>query len=283
MLNVKKKLRIKKKRINIPIGIFLILIVFTVSVSFININVSFVDLNNTSIKNRDTPKISAFWASINITNYQLNNTRHLHNDTITIKGNLKYNNGTGVKFTDIAIFVDGVINPQFTNTTNSMGDFNVNFRIPFKFDVHSISGYKIQVNVTDDSKGNVYRENYLIIYANATSIFEITRIDNFPKIPGEDFRVEGFLRYDNISGSGIPNVQINYQWFNSTYTWSSNSFFTNPLDGSFLQDITIPFNAFNQSINLNLSYSGDFPKINNSEVVIPNVRLFSDIRCIWNL
>ena len=104
---LKIKLRIKKKRKNISIGIFLIIIIFTVSISLINWSVNFVDLNNTqrSIDNRDTPKISAFWASINITNYQLNNTRHLHNDSITIKGNLKYNNGTGVVFTDVAIFV----------------------------------------------------------------------------------------------------------------------------------------------------------------------------------
>ena len=42
-----------------------------------------------------------------------------------------------------------------------IGDFQVDFRIPFTFDVHSISGYKIQVNVTDESEGNVFKENYI--------------------------------------------------------------------------------------------------------------------------
>jgi len=198
-------------------------------------------------------------------------------------GNLKYNNGTGVQFTEVAIFVDDVISPQFTNITNSIGDFQVNFRIPFTFDVYSISGYKIQVNVTDDSEGNVFKENYLIVFAKATSVFDITRIDIFPKIPGEDFRVEGFLRYDNMNGTGISDVQINYHWFNSTYNWPSNFFFTSPSDGSFTQDITIPTNVFIQTISLNLSYSGDFPKIGNSEIVIPNINLFSNVTCIWTI
>ena len=284
---LKKKLKIKVKKKNLAIGIFLVTTIFTISISSINRSVNFgeIDLENVhkSIYNRDILKISAFWASINITNYQLNETRHYHNDTITIMGNLKYNNGTGVQFTEVAIFVDDVISPQFTNITNSIGDFQVNFRIPFTFDVHSISGYKIQVNVTDESRGNVFKENYLIIFANATSVFDITRIDNFPKIPGEDFRVEGFLRYDNMNGTGISDVQINYHWFNSTYNTPNKFFFTSPSDGSFTQDITIPTNVFNQTISLNLSYSGDFPKINNSEVVIPNINLFSNVTCDWNI
>ena len=280
-------MRIKVKKKNLALGIFLITTIFAISISSINRSVNFgeLDLENghKSIYNRDILKISAFWASVNITNYQLNGTRHYHNDTITIIGNLKYNNGTGVQFTEVAIFVDDVISPQFTNITNSIGDFQVNFRIPFTFDVHSISGYKIQVNVTDESRGNVFKENYLIIFANATSVFDITRIDNFPKIPGEDFRVEGFLRYDNMNGTGISDVQINYHWFNSTYNWPNKFFFTSPSDGSFTQDITIPTNVFNQTISLNLSYSGDFPKINNSEVVIPNINLFSNVTCDWNI
>ena len=284
---LKKKLRIKVKKKNLALGIFLITTIFAISISSINRSVNFgeLDLENghKSIYNKDILKNSAFWASINITNNQLNGTRHYHNDTITIMGNLKYNNGTGVQLTGVAIFVNNVISPQFTNITNSIGDFQVNFRIPFTFDVHSISGYKIQVNVTDESRGNVFKENYLIIFANATSVFDITSIDNFPKIPGEDFRVEGFLRYDNMNGAGIPNAQINYNWFNSTDNWPSNFFFTSPSDGSITQDIPIPNNVFNQTISLNLSYSGDFPRIGNSEIVIPNIILFSNITCIWKI
>ena len=86
-----------------------------------------------------------------------------------------------------------------------------------------------------------------------------------------------------MNGSGIPNVQINYHWFNSTYNWPSDFFFTSPSDGSFTQHITIPLNALNQTISLNLSYSGDFPRIGNSEIVIAKIYLFSNITCIWNI
>ncbi|MFX1345151.1 MAG: hypothetical protein ACFFBC_04965 [Promethearchaeota archaeon] len=278
-------LRIKKKKF--AIGIFLITTILVISISLINgrVNLGEFDLDSShkNIKSRNIPKNSAFWASINITNYQLNGTRHYHNDTITVMGNLKYNNGTGVPFTEVAIFVDDIISSQPTNITNSIGDFQVNFRIPFNFDVYSISGYKIQVNITDESRGNVFKNNYLIIFANATSIFNITYAEGFPKIPGEIFGVEGFLRYDNMNGTGIPSVQINYNWFNSTYNWPSNFFFTSPSDGSFIEDIIIPTNVFNQTISLNLSYSGDFPYIGNSETVIPNIILFSNITCIWNI
>ena len=287
---LKIKLRNKKKRKNISIGIFLIIIIFTVSISLINRSVNFVDLNNTqrSIDNRDTPKISAFWASINITNYQLNNTRHLHNDTITINGNLEYaKNGTGVQFTEVAIFVDNDLYPQFNNITNLNGDFQINFRIPFSFDVFSLSGYKIQANVTDASRGNVFKENFLTIFANATSVFDITNRENILKIPGEDFRIEGFLRFDNINGNGIPDAQINYNWYNSTNIWPTGSFFTNSFNGFFSMDLQIPFDAYLPKIHLNLSYSGEFQGleriIGNSGIVIPNVILFSDIIFVWNM
>ncbi len=278
-------LRIKQKRKKVSQIIFLLIIIFTISISLLNRKANFVYLNNIqkSIENIDTPKISAFYASINITNYQLNNTRHLHNDIITIKGTLKYNNGTGVKFTDVAIFVDNVIYPQFNNITDLNGDFQIDFRIPFNFDVFSISGYRIQANVTDPSRGNVFKENFLIIFANATSIFDITYREGIPKIPGEDNRIEGYLRFDNINGNGIPNAQINYNWFNSSYSWPSGSFFTNPSDGSFSEDIPMPTDNYSRSINLNLSYTGVSPYIDKSNITISNIKLFSDILCIWNV
>ncbi len=281
---LKKKLRFKKKRKNFSIGIFLIIIIFTVSISFINRSVNFVDLNNTqrrSIENRDTLKISAFWASINITNYQLNNTRYLHNETITIKGNLKYNNGTGVKFTDITIFVDNALYPQFNNITDLNGDFRIEFRIPFSFDIFSVSGYKIQANVTDQSRGNVFKENFLMIFTKTTSILNASYTD-IPYVTGESLELSGYLRYNNESGTGIPNAQINYNWYNSSYKWSISSFLTSTTDGSISQSIPIPDNAYSQALNLNLSYSGNFPYINSSQKLI-SFNVFRDIDCIWNI
>lgn len=269
-----------KLKLSLPKLSMIILIVISVSLIFSTIPLKSLDRNVNF--NEVSPKISAWWATTNITSVELNNTRHYHNDTITIKGDLKYNNGTGVEFMEVAIFVDNILYPLFTNITNDSGDFQIDFRIPYSFDVYSISGYKIQVNVTDASKGKVDKNNFLIIFANATSVFDIITADTSPKIPGEDFRIEGFLRYDYINGTGIPIKQINHYWFNSSYTWPSFSFFTTPL-GFFSQDIIIPIDGFNQTINLNLSYSGDFGKINNSEVVIPNINLFSDIICNWDI
>ena len=285
---LKTKHKIKNQLKKILIGFLLVLTLFTISFNLINKIINFNDFNlgNTQkiMGNGNNPRVSAIWASINITNYQLNNTRHYHNDTITIKGDLKYNNGTGVETMEVAIFVNDILYPRFTNFTNDIGDFRIDFRIPYSFDVYSISGYKIQVNVTDTSRGKVLKENFLIIFANATSVFDITSVDDFPKIPGENFRIEGFLRYDHENGAGIPNKQIDCYWFNSSNNkWPIFSFFTSPLDGSFSQDIPIPPNVYSQEINLNLSYSGDFGKINNSEVVIPNINLFSDIVCNWDI
>jgi len=279
---LKIKLRFKKKRKNFSIGIFLIIIIFTVSISFINRSVNFVDLNKTqrrSIENRDTLKISAFWASINITNYQLNNTRHLHNETITIKGNLKYNNGTGVKFTDITIFVDNALYPQFNNITDLNGDFRIEFRISFSFDIFSVSGYKIQANVTDQSRGNVFKENFLMIFTKTTSFLNASYTD-IPYVTGESLELSGYLRYNNESGTGIPTAQINYNWYNSSFKWPSSSFLTSATDGSFSQSIPIPADAYSQTLNLNLSYSGNFPYINSSQKLI-SINVFRDIECVW--
>ena len=244
-------------------------------------NYFFFSPNLVHIDHKDDLKSSAVWANINITNYQLNNTRHYHNSTISIEGNLKYNNGTAVQYTEVAIFVDDILDPQFMNTTDDFGIFQINFRIPYSFDVYSVSGYKIQVNVTDDSRGKVKKDNFLIIFANASSSFDVNYYDS-PYIPGENFVLSGFLRYDNINGNGIPNSQINYNWYNTTYSWPLGSFFTTLIDGSISATIQIPLNASSNSINLNLTYIGDIPYIDSSQKVLANIRLFNNFNCIWN-
>lgn len=265
---------------------FIILTIFSIIIlSFIgilgNFNNNYLIKNPNTIYNKEKLKTSAVWASINITSYQLNNTRHYHDSTITIEGDLKYNNGTAVQYTEVAIFVDDTLYPLFTDTTDNFGDFQIDFIIPYSFDVYSVSGYKIQVNVTDTSRGKVTKQNYLIIFANATSVFDITYYDS-PYVPGEDFNVGGLLRYDNLFGSGIPNSQINYYWFNQSYSWPSNSFFTNPFDGSISENIQIPIDAFSSSISLSLNYFGDFPMVNSSQITLTNINLFRNYSCIWN-
>jgi len=280
-LKMNNRHRLTKSFNNIIIfTLFITLILSLIGISG-NFNTNYLNKNPNTTYNKQKLKTSAVWASINITSYQLNNTRHYHDSTITIEGDLKYNNGTAVQYTEVAIFVDDTLYPLFTDTTDNFGVFQIDFIIPYSFNVYSVSGYKIQVNVTDTSRGKVTKENLLIIFANATSVFDISYYDS-PYIPGEYFNVGGFLRYDNLFGSGIPNSQINYYWFNQSYSWPSNSFFTNPSDGSISENMQIPIDAFSNSINLTLNYLGDFPMVNASQITLPNINLFRNYNCIWN-
>jgi len=279
---MKLKLNIRKKAIKNSIKIILLLNLLILQFGLIfNLNSNNSGLIPKNIIDKvQTPKGSAVWARINLTNYQINNTRHLHNEKIIIEGNLKYINGTGVKFQEVAIFVDDIFYPQFDNTTNNNGDFQIGFIIPYDFDVYSVLGYKIQVNVTDTNKGMVIKDNFFIIFANATSFLNVNDAD-VPYIPGEVFLLNGYLRCDNVNGTGISNAQINYYWYNSSHNWASSSFFTSPTDGSISQSISIPINAFSEKLYLNLSYSGDSPYTGSTQKTL-SINLFWDINCEWN-
>ncbi|MFW9876359.1 MAG: hypothetical protein ACFFG0_24960 [Candidatus Thorarchaeota archaeon] len=280
----------KSKMKSISVGIFLILVFFTISFYYIK---DYHTLNNGNFEekhNNDiiiTPKVSSTIGVINLTSYWINNATYSHNSTIIIKGKTfkplppppPYDNLQDI---NVALVVDGFLDYRYNSTSDPLGEFQINYRIPFTMDVYS--PHKIEVECIDDlGTDDIIPINFFIINVNATSIFDITYVDDYPKIPGEDFRVEGYLRYDNMNGIGISGAQINYHWFNDTYNWPTNFLFTDPLDGSFTQDITIPFNIYNQNISLNLSYSGDFPHIGNSVILIPNITLFSNITCIWNV
>ncbi len=276
------KIRIYLRNKSTRIILFLILFNLFLGLTKMSINLNFYNVSNnlsTDIGDKSNLKSSAFWASINITNYQLNNTRHYHNSTISIEGFLKNETtGIGVQFMEVAVFVNNVLYPQFNSTTDVVGVFQIDFRIPYSFDVYSVSGYKVQVNVTDPSKGKVKKQNFLIIFANATSYFDINYVES-PNIPGETFSVDGYLRDD--TGSSIPNAQINYQWYNDSNIWPINSFFTSPTDGSISQSISIPIDAFSEKLYLNLSYSGDSPYTNSTKKTL-SIDLFWDINCEWN-
>lgn len=45
----------------------------------------------------------------------------------------------------------------------------------------------------------------------------------------------------------------------------------------------MPTDNYSRSINLNLSYTGVSPYIDKSNITISNIKLFSDILCIWNV
>ncbi|MFX1329201.1 MAG: hypothetical protein ACFE91_13820 [Promethearchaeota archaeon] len=281
------ELEIKGRNRRILIGIFLFfisaqLLVFTLNFTY-NTNQKRYD-NKEFIGNEKIPKISSLIGVINITNYMINETRHYHNSTIPIIGKIykptpPYTNLAGI---NVAIVVDGSLDTQFSATSNGLGEFQIDYRIPYELDVYS--SHKVEVECIDDlGDDDIIPINHLIIYVNATSFFDITYFDDFPKIPAEDFTIEGFLKFDNQNGSGVPNAQINYNWFNSSNSWPSASFFTNPSDGSFSEDIPMPTDNYSRLLNLNLSYAGVVPYIDKSNIIISNIKLFSDIICIWNV
>ena len=278
--------RNKMKRISL--GIFIILIFFTFSIYFIK-NSYIINQNNFDHNTQNTdigtkPKVSSTIGVINLTNYWLNNTRHYHNTTITIEGQIyeplppppPYNNLSGI---NVAIVVDGFLDSNYTAVSDEDGEFQIDYRIPLTLDV--FSSHKIKVECIDDfGIDEINSLNHFIIYVNATSTLDVSFTD-IPYIPDESLVLSGYLRYNNENGAGIPNEQINYNWYNSSYSWSSSSFLTGATDGSISQSILIPTDAFSQTLNLNLSYLGNFPYINSSQKLI-SITLFRDIDCIWN-
>ncbi len=224
------------------------------------------------------------YAKLNLTNFAVDNARFYHNSTFPIKGRLyEYlNEPQGISGVEVSLFVDNQLFSGYITTTGFNGTFQINFTIPFDFDVDQ--AHIIQVNITQGRWVNdVEIQNFFTFYTNATSIFELTFIDDLLKIPGEIFSVAGILRFDNLLGVGIPNVQINYIWYNATYQWPDKSFLTRATDGSFSENLDIPTDAYSSIINLYMSFPGDLPNIDPSYINITNIKLFSNIKVNWNI
>ncbi|MHA2007718.1 MAG: hypothetical protein ACXABO_08735 [Promethearchaeota archaeon] len=223
------------------------------------------------------------WAKLNLTSEDVNNSRYYHNSAVLIEGRIfEYMNDLN-PFSGffVSLFIDGQVKSQFNDTTDVNGEFQINYVIPFNLDVYQT--HKIEVNVTQGVGVNeVELQNYFNFYTNATSVFDIVDTDPLIKIAGEALFIDGFLRYDNLFGEGISNVEIFYHWFNSSYKWSLSSFFTNSL-GSFSINPLIPTDVSSPTISLNISFPGDLPNIGYSEIIIPNIKLFQGITCLWNV
>ncbi|KKM68406.1 hypothetical protein LCGC14_1461210, partial [marine sediment metagenome] len=224
------------------------------------------------------------YLKLNLTNFAVDNARFYHNSTFPVKGRLyEYlNEPQGISGVEVSLFVDNQLFSGYFTTTGFNGTFQINFTIPFDFDVYQ--AHKIQANITQGKWVNdVELQNFFTFYTNATSIFELTFIDDLLKIPGEIFSVAGILRFDNLLGAGIPNVQINYIWYNATYQWQVKSFLTRATDGSFSENLDIPTDVYSSIINLNMNFPGDYPNIGPSYINITNIKLFSNIKVNWNI
>ncbi|KKN50751.1 hypothetical protein LCGC14_0629690 [marine sediment metagenome] len=221
---------------------------------------------------------------INLTNTNINNSYNYQNEVISIQGKVyEYlNYANGVSGQNVSLYIDGQLKSAYAATTDSNGNFQIDYTIPSTFVIYQ--AYKIEVNITTGIFINEsVLDNYFIFHIKQNSTLEIDYFDFLPKIPGETFNVVGILRFDNLLGAGISNVQINYIWYNATFQWSVNSFFTRATDGSFSENLRIPTNAYSSIINLYMSFPGDLPNIGPSYINITNIKLFSNITVNWNI
>ena len=256
----------------------LILIFFILSLNLTTINLF---TENNTFSNEQRPKTSWFWATLDLTNPgEVNNSRFTHFTAISVKGRL-YNkidksNKSGV---NVAIEVDDVINMAYTDTTDGMGRFDINYVIDG--DLVVTSRHKIKVKVTDSEPGGPGSEieyhHLYMIDVNATSYFDIISHDNpsTPKLTGEEFNLNGNLNLDN--NNGIPFASVNYYWLNGPSIIFQN-FFPTDVTGS-LMNLQVPETLLSQ-LDLKFNYSNP-PYIGYSEITINNIRVFSNVS--WNL
>ncbi|KKK75102.1 hypothetical protein LCGC14_2877110, partial [marine sediment metagenome] len=155
------------------------------------------------------------YAKLSLTNVD---SRHYYGTTVPIVGRIyeNLNISKGISGIPVALSIDRQLNPQFSTTTGSNGEFTILYTIPSVLDISQ--GHRVEVNVTQDIWINetiIVPPEYFTLYTNATTILNITGFDSGLKVTGEKFNIQGYLRYGNyLSGAGIPNVDINYFWYN---------------------------------------------------------------------
>ncbi|MFX0009633.1 MAG: hypothetical protein ACFE9R_04910, partial [Candidatus Hermodarchaeota archaeon] len=117
---------------------------------------------------------------------------------------------------------------------------------------------------------------YYEININTTSYFDIIGTPT-PQLGGELFNPNGYIRM--ADGSGIPFTSVNYQWYDGPVMIDNNFVATD--DSGLIQDIVTPDIGVD-NLDLFLSYASP-PEIGSSNILIPNIRIFFNISCIWNL
>ncbi len=221
------------------------------------------------------------YAKLSLTNVD---SRHYYGTKVPIVGRIyeNLNISNGISGIPVALSIDRQLNPQFSTTTGSTGEFTILYTIPSDLDISQ--GHRVEVNVTQNAWINeTISQDYFTLYTNATTVLNITGFDSGLKVVGEEFHIQGYLRYGNyLSGAGIANVDINYFWYNSSFSWPIDSFTTN-VNGSFSEDLPIPNNVNSPTINLKIIFPGNPTNIDSSQANISNIRLFSNITCLWDV
>ncbi len=278
--NRKRMKPFKNKKILILFLLFynIFLILFLVN------NGTNVDLKNNSplTNTNETPKISSLYGYINLTNNEINNTRHYHNSIIPIKGKVYevLPPNSGLPNYNVSIRVDGSLDTRYKDKTKADGSFQINYTIPYSFLL--TRGYSIEVDVVDITipPKDFEKRNHFMLFANATTSFQIISSDDplIPKLVGENFNINGFLRSDD--GAGVNPATINRYWYNNSYLWNLGTFSTT-LQGSFSQSIQVPSTP-SSHLTLKLNTSSVPPNLNYSECKV-NINVFTNVSCIWNI
>ena len=250
---------------------FLITIIFASNI-FIFYNNHLISENEFKSENQNY-KSSLLWGWINFTNPELDGSSHFHGDSIIIEGRL-FHFYTNISYQGYTVSVvdNGNLYSIYNDVTDNNGKFQILYDIPFSADIYST--HNITIEVTNPG-GAIEFLNTLILNYRAHSYFEIP-YPNIPVLTGEELILNGYLRYDN--DSAIPNVFINYYWFDNSFLVDSNTILTDS-DG-YISSIHVP-DIIPDSLSLKLNYSSTY--VSYSERIISNPKIFSNITCIWDL
>ncbi|MBD3196784.1 MAG: hypothetical protein GF317_17135 [Candidatus Lokiarchaeota archaeon] len=271
---MKKKLSfIKRCNLRAFLSLFILSFLFLAIMVFICSNYS--DQNNATIYN--TPKISVnFDGTLNLTNpEEIDGKSFYQGDTIPIKGRVFHRiNGTSLENVNVILRVDNQDLSNFNDTTDINGEFTIDYNIENTLNV--FSNHLIEAKVIDDLEIE-YITNYTI-NVNTTSYFEINGPDGI-YLAQESLDVNGYIRFNN--GTGIGSETINYQWFNTTDTgpWTP---ITSNLDGS-IPLILVPTILKSGVYSINFSFPQIPNAVDDTDLSISNIRIFSNFTCDWNL
>jgi hypothetical protein len=279
VFNIDKVYLKKKNKIKL-ITFLMFLICF--SFFLINFNVNIIHNNkneqnftsyNTKEKDIETSSIVGF---INLTNYWIDGKTFSHNHNFTVEGDLNRTSGSESGHI-IAIVIDGVIIDQYNDTTDGDGNFSIEYNVSDSLNVYSSHTVNVSVIFNPGIVGDFIYENYFSFNVNTTSYFDINRI-GAPYSPGEEYNVNGFIRYGN--GTGISSRDFQYRWENLSDTWPIN---TLPLgiDGS-LPSIPVPDNASLGRLNLSLFFPEISGSVESSQALIENIDIFNNITVSWD-
>lgn len=235
--------------------------------------------NKVSVENERNIKDSALWGWLNITNSYINYSRYSIGEIVPIEGLLfhKYNPAKKYPNFRVELSIDGVVDSSYYNITDANGLFKIyNYTIPASMNVYS--SHKIEAIVINPNDTVEY-QNYAVIYARTNSSFNVAPIDpSTVYLTGETLTLNGNLNYEN--GSGIPGKLYNNYWYSSTSTYinAPSGSISTPSGG--IIPINIPETSFS-NITLKMNYS-DIPRVNYSEIMIPNIRVFRDVDWVVN-